>query len=233
MYTRAAQYYDKVYASKDYQSEAEKLHRVITRNLRSESAELLDVACGTGRHIEYLKQWYTVQGMDITPALLEYARKRNPDVSFTVGDMTSFDLGRQFDVVTCLFSAIGYATTLESLKQACACMGNHVAPGGLLIIEPWFSPFLWKNGIPHALVIDEPGFKLARLNTSFKTGALSYFDFHYTVATSRGVEHFVERHELGLFTIDEMTDNIEHAGFDVEYDAEGITGRGLYIGLKR
>ena len=32
--------------------------------------------------------------------------------------MTAFDLGKTFDLVTCLFSSIGYVKTLENLARA-------------------------------------------------------------------------------------------------------------------
>ena len=56
-----------------------------------------------------------------------------------VADMTSFDLGRRFDVVTCLFSSIGYVGTAERLDQAIATMAAHLEPGGTLIVEPWLA----------------------------------------------------------------------------------------------
>ena len=54
--------------------------------------------------------------------------------------MTAFDLGCRFDVVTCLFSSIGYVGTVERLDQAIATMAAHLEPGGTLIVEPWLSP---------------------------------------------------------------------------------------------
>ena len=42
----------------------------------------------------------------------------------------------------------------------------------------------------------------------------------------------VERHELGLFETDEMRTVMEEHGLDVTHDAEGLTGRGLFIGKR-
>jgi SAM-dependent methyltransferase len=33
---------------------------------------LLDPACGTGRHVEYLTRWHEVEGPDADPAMLEH-----------------------------------------------------------------------------------------------------------------------------------------------------------------
>ena len=168
--------------------------------------------------------------MDLEPELLEMARQRNPEIAFHQGDMIDFDLGHTFDIVTCLFSSVGYVKTLDNLNKAVHCMASHLKPGGLLLVEPWFTPGDWHSGTPHAMLIDEPQLKIARLNTSFAEGRLSYFDFHYLIATPKGTEHVVERHELGLFEREEMRTAFERASLQASYDATGLTGRGLWIG---
>jgi SAM-dependent methyltransferase len=238
MFSKTAHYYDKFYAFKDYAGEVERLLTIIDARLssgsklRSGSRQLLDVACGTGHHIEHLKAHFEVAGLDLEPELLESARQRNPGIPFHQGDMIDFSLGRGFDVVTCLFSSIGYVKTLDNLNRAVHCMAAHLKPGGLLIVEPWFTPDAWRSGTPHGMFIDEPGLKLARLSTSFAEGRLSYFDFHYLIATPEGTEHRVERHELGLFERAEMDAAFRGTGLETNYDVEGLTGRGLWLGLK-
>ena len=54
--------------------------------------------------------------------------------------MTNFDLGRGYDAVTCLFSAIGHVITEEKLRAAMRSMSAHVRPGGLVVIEPFIDP---------------------------------------------------------------------------------------------
>jgi SAM-dependent methyltransferase len=233
MFSKTARYYDKFYAFKDYAGEVERLLVVIGERLRSGGKDLLDVACGTGHHIEHLKGHFDVQGLDLEPQLLQIARERNPEVTFHQGTMIAFSLGQRFDVVTCLFSSIGYVKTLDNLGAAIRCMAGHLKPGGLLIVEPWFTPGDWHSGTPHAMLIDEPQLKIARLNTSFADGRLSFFDFHYLIAAPDGTEHLVERHELGLFEREEMHAAFRDADLSASYDAKGLTGRGLWIGQKR
>ncbi len=232
MFSKTSRFYDKIYSFKDYPAEVQRLVDVIGENLHSEGKRLLDVACGTGHHVEYLKEYFDVEGLDLDQELLELARQRNPGLSFHHGDMIAFDLGCQFDVVTCLFSSIGYVKTLDNVRRAVACMTRHLLPGGLLIIEPWFTPDTWHAPSVYASFIDEPDLKIARVNTSFVDGRLSYFDLHYLIGTPEGTEHFVERHELGLFETDEMRAALANAGLEVTYDAEGLMGRGLFVGQR-
>jgi ubiquinone/menaquinone biosynthesis C-methylase UbiE len=230
MFSKTAQYYDKIYAHKDYQAETAYLQAIIAQELQTQPQTLLDVACGTGSHIAYLKAHYRVSGLDLEPGLLDMARARHPEVTFHQGDMTDFDLGQRFDIITCLFSAIGYVGTVDNLNRALRAMSRHLAPGGILLVEPWFTLAQWNTGKPHAMLIDEPDLKIARVSTSFREGRLSWFDFHYLIATPEGTEHLVERHELGLFEQDEMKAAFVSAGLAARYDEPGPSGRGLWIG---
>jgi SAM-dependent methyltransferase len=180
--------------------------------------------------LEQFRRWYEVEGIDLDEGSLEIARARLGDVPLHDADMTSFALGRTFDAVTCLFSAIGYVGTTERLARAVARMVSHLNSGGLLIIEPWIAPDKWVTGAPHLLTVDQPNLKIARMNVSGRTGRLAVLDFSYLVATRAGVEHFTERHEIALFTDTEYRQAFEDAGLAVEYDEAGLIGRGLYLG---
>ncbi len=231
MYTQNAQYYDTIYQSmKDYGAEVEKLLAFIDEHRLSTGNRLLDVACGTGLHLSYLKQHFEVEGLDLNEDMLAIARQRNPGVVFHQADMTDFNLGYTFDIVTCLFSAIGHVKTLDNLARAVQCMARHLTSGGILIIEPWFTPETWRTPSVHMQVVDEPDLKIARVNTSFVEGRRSYFDLHYLIGTPEGTEHYVEHLESGLFTTEEITDVFTDSGFEVTYDEEGLMGRGLFIG---
>jgi SAM-dependent methyltransferase len=115
MFTNSAHIYDAVYSFKDYEAESRRLRAVIEERSPG-AATLLDVACGTGKHLEQLRAWYEVSGLDLDSQLLALARERLAVVELHEGDMTAFSLGRRFDVVTCLFSSIGYVGTVERKK---------------------------------------------------------------------------------------------------------------------
>jgi SAM-dependent methyltransferase len=228
MYTTTAKYYDKVYAFKDYQQESSRLIEIIKAEFGNKKIRLLDVACGSGNHLMHLQEYFEVEGLDLDDVLLEIAQEKVPGVLLHHGDMISFNLKKKYDVITCLFSAIGYVKTIDNLRLSLSCMMSHLSPGGLLLIEPWFTPEMWHPGTIHGLFIDEPNLKLSRINLSELDGRISRMDMHYLVGTTLGVDHFIERHELGLFTQNEMKQEIQRAGASVDYDEVGLTGRGLY-----
>ena len=234
MFSKSADIYDAIYLSlgKDYAAESKKIHGLIRRYKRTKGSLLLDVACGTGLHIEYLRRRYQVEGLDLDPGMLKAARRKFPGVAFHHANMLDFKMRRKFDVITCLFSSIGYVKTVARLNQAIANMSRHLQPGGVLIVEPWFAPEEWETDGPHATFVDQPDLKIVRMNVSGLAGRISILNFHYMVGTTKGIETFYERHELGLFTRQEYLNAFRSAGMDVHHDPKGIYGRGLYIGTK-
>src|SRR5688572_6828476 len=101
MFRRSQRFYDAIYAWKDYRTEVARLLSII-RDRVPEARTLLDVACGTGKHLELLRDHYRVEGVDLDPEMIALAGERlGPDVPLHVADMTDLELGRRFDVVTC------------------------------------------------------------------------------------------------------------------------------------
>jgi ubiquinone/menaquinone biosynthesis C-methylase UbiE len=232
-YSRSAAFYDAIYSWKNYAAEVETLRALIRQYKRAPGRALLDVACGTAIHTQLLASDFEVCGVDLDAGMLAVARRRLPGTPFHQADMVDFTLDARFDVITCLFSSIGYVQTRERLFAAIASMARHLNAGGVLLIEPWFAPEQFIGGTPHATFIDQPDLKLARMNVSYvENGTISILDFHYLIATPAGVEHFTERHELGLFPSADYVAAFRAAGLSVTHDAAGVDGRGLYIGVR-
>jgi trans-aconitate methyltransferase len=228
----AADLYDVVYGTKDYAREAEAVDSLI-RGISPHARTLLDVACGTGRHLEHLADRYEIEGLDASPEFIEGARRRLPDVPLHVDDMRSFRLGRTFDAVTCLFSAIGYARTPEDMQAAVVSLAEHVAPGGVLVIEPWLTPEAFCDGEVSLDVADDADVKVARACVSSQEGRISRLVYTYLVASPSGAEAFSEVHELGLFTTDEMSEAVVAAGLEPIFHTGGLNGRGILVSQRR
>lgn len=231
-YARSAAVYDLIYEFKDYPRTTQRLHELVAE-LAPDARSLLDVGCGTGLHLELLGQGLEREGLDLSGEMLAIATARCPDIKFHQADMAAFALGRTFDVVTCLFSAVGYVATPQRLDSAIAAMASHLNPGGILLLEPWLEPHAYIEGTLVHNVAERDGYKVSWMYSSERRELVSRFDIHYLVGHVGGVEHYVERHEMGLFTAEQYTSAFEAAGFEVSYDPEGLFGRGLYLGVKR
>jgi ubiquinone/menaquinone biosynthesis C-methylase UbiE len=234
MFSKSARYYDEIYSSidKDYAAEAERAHAFIQQYKPTQGKSLLDVACGTGHHASLLSKYYRVEGLDLDRKMLDVAKKKHPEIRFHQGDMLDFDLKRQFDAVTCLFSSIGYVRTKSHLRKAIRNMSRHLLPGGVLLVEPWFTPEQWHPGRASMTQVDKPDVKIVRMSYSGRRANVSSIEFQYLIGTSKGINHSIEIHELGLFTHEEYLAAFKAAGLTVIHDPEGLDGRGLYLGLK-
>jgi ubiquinone/menaquinone biosynthesis C-methylase UbiE len=231
MYNKSARYYDAIYHFRDYPAQSRQLLELI-HEYNPNAKTLLDVACGTGKHLEFLREHYKVEGLDINPELLEIACRRSPGVTFHQENMVDFSLGTAFDVITCLFSSIGYVKILENMEKAVACMNRHLRPGGMLLIEPWFSPETYWVGKITANFVDQPDLKICWMYKSEREDRVSVSEINFLVGMSQGIEYFTERHEQGLFTHDEYLDAFRKVGLEVHYDPIGLSKRGSYVGLK-
>ena len=232
MFSETPELYDTIYrAFKDYEGEAKQI-AVLLRTVAPDAKTLLDVACGTGEHARLLQaaHGYEVSGLDIERAFVALARSKVPTGTFWQADMADFELGIRFDVVTCLFSSIGYLCELERVAHALRCFRRHLAPGGVVLVEPWFPPEAWNPGRVYVHTAEAKNLHVVRMSHSSVDGRISKLEFHYLIGTEDGIDHRVEHHALGLFTTAELQRAFARAGFtSVDYDAQGLTGRGLFV----
>jgi SAM-dependent methyltransferase len=115
-------------------STAELLQNLIGR-YRPGAASLLELACGTGNVLEPLVGHYDLHGLDLSPAMLEFARRKVPEATLHLGDMREFALGRKFDVVVCMFDSINHLAELDDWRAVWRQAHRHLHPGGLLIFD--------------------------------------------------------------------------------------------------
>jgi ubiquinone/menaquinone biosynthesis C-methylase UbiE len=234
VFTKTARFYDAVYAAlgKDYRREAREVGALV-EGTNPTARTLLDVGCGTGAHLSVFSERFECAGIDKDPQMVGLARARCPELDIEPGDMLDFKRDARYDAITCLFAAVTYARTLARLGEAVANMRRHLAPGGVLIVEPFVSKHDYLPGTLHSVFVDQPDLKLARMNLSKQVGSIAIMDFDYLVGTLTGIERYFERHEVGLF---------EESDYRLAFTAATLTfashesetfGRGLYVGNDR
>ncbi len=232
MHTGSAAVYDVIYADKDYAREALRLNTIVRRLRPQRGGRLLDVGCGTGCHAAFFRYFgYAVEGLDLDPAMLDVARGRYPDIPFHQGDMQTFRLDRTFDVITCLFSAIGYLPDVPALRTTIANLARHLRPGGVLIIEPWFTRDTLDPGVFAPVFARGAGLTVALMVDHEIEDDRSRLVFHHLVQTPAGTRYIREDHVLSLFPRAAFLAALRDAGLTAAFDPAGLPGmgRGLYV----
>jgi SAM-dependent methyltransferase len=115
------------------------------RVARASAGAVLELACGTGRLTIPIAQALApdatrpVTGLDLSPAMLEAARRKAADamvdVDLVQGDMRTFALGRQFGTIFVAFNSLLHLTTNDALHECLARVREHLAPGGAFAFD--------------------------------------------------------------------------------------------------
>ncbi|MEV4224133.1 methyltransferase domain-containing protein [Nonomuraea sp. NPDC049725] len=230
--------YDLLYLrrGKDYAGEADIVTSLVRERV-PHADSLLDVACGTGEHLRTLRTRFSlVEGVELSAAMRARAQAKLPGVAVHPGDIRDFRLGRVFDAVCSLYSTVGYMAGTEELDAAVASMGRHVAPGGVLIVEPWYFKDGFADGHIGDDVVREDGRTIARVARSSRVGDTVRVEAHYLVADGAGVRHFEHTQVMNLFSRAEYAAAFERAGFTAECLEETgplLAGRSLFLGVRR
>jgi SAM-dependent methyltransferase len=98
--------------------------------------QVLDVGCGTGRAFEpLLKRGWKVQGCDISPSMLEIARRQFPEIELDVADMRELPVYGEFELVLIMNDAVNYMIGEGELERAMASVSANLARDGLVLFD--------------------------------------------------------------------------------------------------
>jgi SAM-dependent methyltransferase len=146
-----AEYYDIFYRDKPYASEAAFVHQQLQRYGHGDIRQLLELACGTGRHaFELEKLGYEIVATDYSLDLLKIAQQKADEkksrVEFIFQDMRDISLPeRKFDAAYCLFDSLGYVQTNSAVGQVMEGVHSHLKVNGLFIFEFWHAAAMIKS----------------------------------------------------------------------------------------
>jgi SAM-dependent methyltransferase len=110
----------------------------------------LELGCGTGRLLPCLRQTVPdVIGLELSPAMADFARSRG-GATVLVGDMSSFALGRTFDLIFASANTLRHVHTPDAIASMWRCITDHLSPGGLFVadLELGFAAEAEKVGRP-------------------------------------------------------------------------------------
>ncbi len=214
LYRKFARYYDRLYEKIDLHKEVDFIKWAVKDHKTSTGNKLLDMACGTGRHAQLLKDSFEVLGVDVNPEMLKIAREKLPDINFIQGNMKELDLEEKFDVVICMFSAMNYNTTLEEFKRTLKNFYTHLNEGGVLIFDYGINQENWIEGLVSVDTVVEDDLKLARICQSQLEDGIFQANFVFLIKEDGKLDFDIDEHKLGVLGIEEVVESMAEAGFE-------------------
>jgi SAM-dependent methyltransferase len=134
-YDPFAEAYDAFTADHDYESWIASIEGLV-RDRGLPGRRLLDVACGTGKSLgPWLARGYQVAGCDLSPRMLDVARRKFPEARLFEADMRRLAAVGTFDLVTCLDDAVNYVLNPADLALAFRCAADRLRVGGIYVFD--------------------------------------------------------------------------------------------------
>ena len=197
------------------------------RTLVVSGGSILDAGCGTGRHAQGLAALgYQLTIVDASPQLLGIAAARCPTAKAGLADICAFDLGAEFDGVTCrgvLNDLVDDEERAASLER----LASHVAPRGVLILDvrEAVASRRQADGAEHKRVVHVgDGIVSFESSTTWRDGLLLVDE--RTESTSRAGTREIETYQFTMrpWTEAELLDGLAAVGLNRVKIRPGIHG---------
>ena len=124
-------YYDDLYNKKDYVNESQFIES------NSNINNLLDIGCGTGKHIESLyKKGRTIHGIDVSGGMIDIAKSKfNDDVLLTKCNVTSYKSDIKFDTIISMFNVVNHILDKKDLELYFKSISELLSDDGTFIFD--------------------------------------------------------------------------------------------------
>lgn len=227
--------YDLIFKDKDYRGEAHYVHQKVVEHTNDLPLSICDIGCGTGRHAEFfLERGYQITGIDVSAEMLRLARKKfagQPRITFRQNRGSDFRLPYQFTCVISMFSTFGHLLNDEDAFREVRNYFNHLAPGGLFILE-----FVDRESFMNSLIEHTPSitgtrrpadahrsetFPWVRLveKSACWEGDLAYITkrYHLQKSPEEEIDEFVDDFTFRLYGQENLCRILEGVGFETPY----------------
>lgn len=136
-YTQLAPLFDIMNSREEFtKKEADFLVSITRQCIGYEPRSFLDIACGTGRHLnELTEKGYQAYGIDSSKELLALARTSAPHASVFEADMRSFSIGVSVDCAYSLWDSYVYLSRPEDVAAFAQQCSAHIKRGGILVLD--------------------------------------------------------------------------------------------------
>jgi len=142
-------FYHILYKNRDYSEAGNFMENLITFLHLQKNDEILDLACGKGRHSKYLNELgFIVTGIDLSPKSIAFAKQfENESLKFEEHDMR-IPYSNKFDAVLNLFTSFGYFENEEDNLKTIKAIKSELKPNGFGVIDFLNAEYVKRNLVP-------------------------------------------------------------------------------------
>lgn len=227
-----SRYYNLMYRDKDYAGEVAYIEDLI-RKYQPQTKTILDLGCGTGRHDSLLSDnGYIVHGVDSSNEMLKIANKTvgGKSLSYSLGDIRTIRLGKQFDTVVSLFHVMSYQISNDDLQKALTTAYGHLNAGGVFIFDCWYGPAVLKERpVERVKRFEDKDIEIIRLAkpVMYPNENVVNVNYHMTIRdkTNGKVEDLKETHRMRYLFKPEIVGLCKHIGFKLLDVKEWMTNK--------
>ena len=216
LYTDLSGCYDLMCAHINYGEQCNQAHR-LHKLFGSGGNTFLDLACGTGPHIEhFLRFGYAATGLDLNAPMLELAAQRCPNAHFSCQDMSEFNLEQTFDLITCFLYSMHYSYPSAKFQATATRAYAALNPGGVFCFDAVDKNTIANDqGVSHEHL---QGTDLFRFQSRwFYKGEGDLLDLHLTIhkKTDATITAWQDHHSMLAMDIQTMKNLLTTIGFEV------------------
>ncbi len=230
-----SKYYNLLYKDKNYKAEVDYVLDLVSKQNVS-GRTILNLGCGTGNHdFIFAEKGFEVFGVDLSEEMIEIAKskisKKNT-ISFAQGDIRSFSIDKEFDIVLSLFHVMSYQTTNDDLVKTIKMAYKHLQKGGVFIFDCWYGPGVLTDNPQHKNKdFENDDFKVNRITSptliNIENCVNVKFNVTITDKKTNEVYNLEELHKMRYLFIPELKYLLEQAGFTLKIAEEWMTKKNL------
>jgi SAM-dependent methyltransferase len=233
-----SEYYDLLYADKDYVAEVAFVRDIIQRH-KPNARSILDLGCGSARHaVEFARAGLMVTGVERSSDMIARAKDRigrlSPDLcgllTLVEGDATNYAATTRYDVVVSLFHVVSYQTSNNALAGIFRCARLALSASGLFVFDFWYGPaVLTKQPAVRVRRVATPNVRLTRIAEPEHQFDRNIVNIKYTIMTvdqrNGRSEEMVEVHSMRYLFLPEIEMLASQHDFEVIEVGGWLTGR--------
>jgi SAM-dependent methyltransferase len=226
-----SRYYDLLYKDKNYIAEVDYMNNLLKQYGILDTNELLELGCGSGSHAVHMSRpGLSITGLELSKTMVTEALQKNiKGFQPVVGNITSFQLGMQFDAAVSLFHVISYLTDNNQLLDCFKATNGHLKPGGLFVFDVWYTPAVLTQ-LPETRIkrLEDDHITVTRLAEPVSNHQANTVEVNYEVwitsKTGGTTEILKEVHPMRHFGIPEIDLLARQTGFKLLHAEEFLTG---------